>query len=108
VIVPPSKVTAPTKVDIPDTFKLPPTFKLFSIPTPPSMTKDPLSFVVESVVLLTVVIPEISTSLLISTNVVLNVAIPVKTGLADPLAQDKFPLPSLDNTEVGTPFAAGK
>ena len=61
-----------------------------------------------SVTLETVVIPEISTSLLISSNVVLNVAIPVKTGLEEPLDQLKVPLPSLVKTEDAGPLPAGK
>ena len=37
-----------------------------------------------------------------------NVAIPVKTGFAEPLDQDRFPLPSLFNVEFAFPLAAGK
>ena len=43
VVIPPEDA----KVVIPATLKLPPTFKFFSIPAPPSVTKDPVSFVID-------------------------------------------------------------
>ena len=42
-------VTTPTNVDTPVTLIFPPILALFSIPTPPSTTRAPLSFVDESV-----------------------------------------------------------
>jgi hypothetical protein len=51
------------------------------------------------------------TSILIPKSVIVvseNVAIPLKIGDAEPLAQDRFPLPSLVNTELAFPLAAGK
>ena len=50
-----------------------------------------------------VVKPEIFVLLLISTRDVLNVAIPVKIGSAEPLPQLKVPFPSLVRTLLAPP-----
>ena len=83
----------PVNVLAPPTVKLPPTFKFFSIPTPPSKITDPLSFVVDCVVLLNfVTAPVISTILLLLSN-----SIP-KSGAAVP--SEPPPNPSLVSSGI--------
>jgi hypothetical protein len=46
----------------PSTFKSRPTFKFFSIPTPPSTIRAPVSFVVDSVVILILISAPVNVS----------------------------------------------
>ena len=110
-IVPPRKVATPTNSDTPSTFRLPPTLRFFSIPTPPSTITAPVSLSVDWVVLLNVVIPEKSDTVLTSRKVPLTVVIPVKVvSVKVKLEEDqlKVPDPSSLRTVPAEPLAPGR
>jgi len=85
--------------------------RFFSIPTPPSTITAPVSLSVDWVVLLNVVIPEKSDTVLTSRKVPLTVVIPVKVvSVKVKLEEDqlKVPDPSSLRTVPAEPLVPGR